>query len=338
MSLELIPGQILQVEVVLSPDEFDAHIVALGAIATTLAGVRKNVIPVVTSPVYKQNLCEDGLDGTAQAFEQQIERVSSKRLTRLMDAARDEYEDDLGLGTDVNPAHDRIAEPISDWVLTIATRRSFVNSLGSLDTDGIQQRVERLRATGGWMICILDASDGLLVTGKKTAKMVDLLLEGQSGDLLNTQINPLPGDSPDIAVFEKPQSLEKFLIDKEIVRDKSALSAGADRAPESTHSVYDMAELYNIFMSVDPPQNSSLNDFEQWIQMTGTIRSHFEDYLLPICQGMKEAANAPNLAAQEAAVKEIRASLTDALLNHRLDPYIVKECACVINTHVLKSK
>jgi hypothetical protein len=337
MPLNNTPGQILQIEVVLSPTENTEHAKALGSIATTLADVTPDVIPVVTTPVYKHKLSPEGLRGTAGSFYQRLRRDSDPRLRNLMSIAKLQYADLMGL-EDEMPSEEALDPPaVSDWVLTLATRRSFVDNLGALDTQGVQDRITRLRDRGGWMICILDASEGLLVTKKRTERLVNTMLEGPYEDYLDTRINPTDEDNPDIPVFSEPHSLKDFLISRGLVDPMGAKALTLTNSEESHQSVWDMAEILEIFTSADQPLNASLEDFERWIHAQGTVRSFYKDYLLWIRDQMQAAVGAPNLAAREEIVKLIRASLTDARLQG-MDRYIVAECARVINTHVLMSK
>ncbi len=333
MITESAQAQVLQVEVVLSPDEYDTYDTELSAVAALLTKVASGIVPVVTDPVYKHGLASDEqLEGTAKTFEKQLLRLSPPRLRRSIKEAGEEYADDMGLTETF--LNDQADAPIalSDWVLTVSTRKSFIDALGALDTISVQDRIERMRNLSGWMICILDASDGIFVTKKGTTESMDMLLEGQYGDILDTKMNPSPDESPDISLFDNPKVLKAFLQSEGLI--EPAEQNGSNAETQQLKRAYDMAELYELFMTTDQPDNASLHDFEQWIYRSGTLQSRHKEYLLPLQDEMIKALSAPNDYEREKAVQLIRASLTDALLQG-LEPHIVSECARVINTHVL---
>lgn len=241
-----------------------------------------------------------------------------------MEHAQAAYGEALGLNDE---SQETAAEGISDWILTLATRKSFIDAVGALDTAGVKQRVERMRGHSGWMICILDASQGWLTTAKDTEQVVDAILEADYGDALSTKINPDTDESPDVPVFSKPQTLREFL-------DTQGFLSGQDRADGVPQTVIDMAEMYEIFMTADEPNNRSLEEFEWWIGLDHSFQRQHRDYLMALRDEMQAAAEAPNAQVREDAVKSIRASLTDALLQG-MEPHIVRECARVLNKHVV---
>jgi hypothetical protein len=327
-----ISDTLLQAEIILTDDEYTTHRKEVGAIADTLGRLTSDTAVVVTDATYKRNLTSGELEDTALQFQQRVWRALPDDTRReKMAAAQATYAAQLGLGRD-----DEISGAdavVSDYTLTVTTRRGLVDALGALDTESTRARINRSREHGRWLMYIVDATDGLFVTKKKTEALVDLLVEGEAEDSIDTVIDPEPADSPDMPVFSGPGALARFLEYRGLIESQEE-DAPTERIATLPGAVVDMHDVIQALHDMELPNSRDLYEFHSWIFTEGTEQEANNEYLKAIFAQMEQALGAATEAEREAIVNDIRLSLAEAY-SLGLGIQVVRECAQVINTLVM---
>jgi hypothetical protein len=329
-------------------------LIGIGRLVPTIDSTYRRV---VTDMAWKQGLGELGSAASVvlAAAQRYGDDVHDTVLAHDADLYRELINPDpvanqtLGLSTPANPSH---------FVLTVTTQEQLEQG-GPFDTEGVAERVRRLRGHAGWMVAVVDAGEGVRRTSKGDLERADKALEAAAGVTLNTVRDPVDPHDGDVQVIHSWYGLHRLLFNKGLIpsetppnemspadlldlqtaqgvtRSGGRLDDSNERSRptivrlEPNPDQLAFIEYAQQFRDCSEPINQSMGALEDWTRLQGSAQRRYKDWLLPIAKDIRHSGH--DVYALENIKHNLLRGIRDELPEH-----VAMEYVRVINRRLIQ--